>query len=272
MSAPAWYSMASSCQLAFTSGIRSAAAARTMKSLTDSLMAPAWLACARSSNAIHTAIHRQVETRHGPCFRAAGDGAAHALRHATAARAARAACGWPAAGAASPPLPRRGAGCGHAALPATRRSVPPIARPGGVPAGWTGGGQPGTALRAGAAAWRARVAVAALERRGLRQPVLRQPLLRQPLLRRPALPGVTPCSASARSMAEASSPSTTHTVFTAPAAGRCAEHAGVFGVDLDDGLLGLDFGQRVADGDRVAFLLEPLVRLPPEVSAATEEA
>ena len=69
-------------------------------------------------------------------------------------------------------------------------------------------------------------------------------------------------------MAEASSPSassTPSTVFTGTdAAGGhddAAEHAGVFGVDLDDGLLGLDFGQRVADGDRVAFLLEPLVQI-----------
>ncbi|MNI20422.1 hypothetical protein D3C73_739040 [compost metagenome] len=42
MSAPAWYSMASSCQLTFTSGTsrNASAAARTMKSLTDSFTAP----------------------------------------------------------------------------------------------------------------------------------------------------------------------------------------------------------------------------------------
>jgi len=39
------------------------------------------------------------------------------------------------------------------------------------------------------------------------------------------------------------------------------QHARMLGVDFDDGLFGFDFRQRIADGDRVAFLLEPLVQV-----------
>lgn len=40
-----------------------------------------------------------------------------------------------------------------------------------------------------------------------------------------------------------------------------AQHARVFGVDFDNGFFGFDFRQRVADGNRVAFFLEPLMQV-----------
>jgi len=40
-----------------------------------------------------------------------------------------------------------------------------------------------------------------------------------------------------------------------------AQHARVFSVDFDNGFFGFDFRQRVADGNRVAFFLEPLMQV-----------
>ena len=155
---------------------------RAMKSLTDSLMAPAWLARAQRQQRVHAAVHRQVEVRHGllAFAQAAGDGAAHAaVRHAAAGGGGAAACGWPAARRRAP-LPRRGAGCGHAGrCPRRARSTPHCAAR-RVPAGWTGGGRRRAGRLAGAAAVAgAQVAVAAqLERGGVAAAGAGRPALR----------------------------------------------------------------------------------------------
>ena len=246
-----------------------------MKSLTDSLMAPAWLACARAAARPCGSPPSGRSAARSACFRSGGGRWRGACRCAARGGGARrGGCGRRRRGVAR----RFHVAAQDAAMGRCPRRAPgprPIARPGGA-SGLDGGGR----RRAGTVCaarrpWRARRSRRrrSSKRRGCGsrcsggQPA-RRPALRpgHALFGQRALDGGgVPPSAS-------STPSTVFTGTDAPAADDAAEHAGVFGVDLDDGLLGLDFGQRVADGDRVAFLLEPLADCRPRCRRPRREA